>query len=99
MLSTVISAFTASIETPTSKILVPKLYKQLQEGPYAKEQYNACVREYESLLEHYIQLLVDRYRLSAYIIVIKGRQVFRPKLNADSNTIRFKARQVVQGFT
>lgn len=37
MPSTVISAFTALIETPTSKILVPKLYKQLQEGPYAKE--------------------------------------------------------------
>lgn len=99
MPNTVISAFTAVIETPTSEILVPKLYKQLQEGPYAKQQYNACVREYESLLEHYTQLLVDKHGLSAHIIVIKGRQVFRPKPNADSNTIRFKARQVVQGFT
>lgn len=99
MLSTIISTFIALIKTPASKILVLKLYKQLQEGPYAKEQYNACVREYESLLEYYTQLLVDRHRLSTYITVIKGRQVFRPKLNADSNTIRFKARQVVQGFT
>lgn len=99
MPNTVISAFTAVIETPTSEILVPKLYKQSQEGPYAKQQYNACVREYESLLEYYTQLLVDKHGLSTYITVIKGRQVFRPKPNADSNTIRFKARQVVQGFT
>lgn len=36
MLNTVVSAFTALIKTPTSEILVLKLYKQLQEGPYAK---------------------------------------------------------------
>lgn len=95
MLNTVISIFTAAIDTPTSEILVLKSYKQLQEGPYAKQQYNAYVREYESLLKYYTQLLVDKYSLSAYITIIKGRQVFRPKLNADSNTIRFKARQVV----
>lgn len=99
MPNTVISAFIAAIETPTSEILVPKLYKQLQEGPYAKQQHNAYVREYESLLKHYTQLLVDKYGFSVYITVIKGRQVFRPKPNANSNTIRFKARQVVQGFT
>lgn len=95
MPNTIISAFIVSIKTPASEILVLKLYKQLQEGPYAKQQYNAYVRKYKSLLEHYIQLLVDKYGLSIYIIVIKGRQVFRPKPNANSDTIRFKARQVV----
>lgn len=95
MLNTVISTFIVAIDTPASEILVPKSYKQLQEGPYAKQQHNTYVREYESLLKHYIQLLVDKHSLSAYITIIKGRQVFRPKPNADSNTIRFKARQVV----
>lgn len=37
MPNTVISAFTAAIETPTSEIPVPKSYKQSQEGPYAKQ--------------------------------------------------------------
>lgn len=99
MPNTVISAFIVLIETPASEIPVPKLYKQSQEGPYAKQQHNACVRKYESLLEHYTQLLVDKHGLSVHITVIKGRQVFRPKPNANSDTICFKARQVVQGFT
>lgn len=99
MPNTVISAFTASIETPASEIPVPKSYKQSQEGPYAKQWHDACVREYESLLEHHTWLLVDKHGLSAHITVIKGRWVFRPKPNADGDTTRFKARWVVQGFT
>lgn len=37
MLNIVISAFTAVVKTLSSEILELKLYKQLQEGPYAKQ--------------------------------------------------------------
>jgi hypothetical protein len=90
-------AFAAAVDfTTTTTAKTPQSYAESQQLLEAKQWYQACREELDSLTEN------DTWQVTAMPVgatLIKGRWVFKIKFDVNGKPERFKARWVVRGFT
>lgn len=92
-----IKAFTASVTANDAvDIIILKSYKELQLTIQRDKQRAATYREFRMYIKNRTQRNVLRYALYK---VLRRRQVFSIKRDANRKVSRFKARQVVRRFS
>lgn len=92
-----VKAFTASVTANDAiDIIILKSYKELQLTAQRDEQRAAVYREFRIHIKNRTQRDMLRYALYK---VLRRRQVFSVKRDANRKISRFKARQVVRGFS
>jgi hypothetical protein len=83
-------AFAAAVDfTTATAVKTPQSYAESQQLPEAKQWYQACKEELDSLAEN------DTWQVTAIpvgAILIKGRWVFKIKFDVNGKPERFKAR-------
>lgn len=89
-------AFTIAVISNEPGIVILKSLKELQQLPEVKQQLAAVYVEFRIYIKNYTQR--NRLRGEAGR-VLRGRQVFTVKRGPNRTFSRFKARQVVRGFT
>jgi hypothetical protein len=87
-------AFTAAIET--SEVKTPKSFTEATSSPQAKNWLKACPTEVDSLRKNKAWKLV---KLPGGATTVKGKWVFKIKLDKNGGIARYKARWVARGFT
>jgi hypothetical protein len=87
-------AFTAAIETSEVKTL--KSFTEATSSPQAKYWLKACQTEVDSLCKNKAWEL---FKLPEDATTVKGKWVFKVKLDKNSGIARYKARWVARDFT
>jgi hypothetical protein len=87
-------AFTAVIET--SEVKAPKSFTEATSSPQAKHWLKACQTEVDSLRKNKAWELV---KLPEGATTVKGKWVFKLKLDENGGITRYKARWAARGFT
>lgn len=92
-----VKAFTALVTANDAvDIIILKSYKELQLTVQRDEQRAAAYREFRIYIKNRTQRDMLRYALYK---ILRRRQVFSVKRDANRKVSRFKARQVVRGFS
>lgn len=97
MLRATVKALTTAVTAnELADIVIPKSFKELQTIVEAKQQLKATYREIRIYIKNRTQRDILRYTLYK---VLRSRWVFLLKRDSNSKLSRFKARQVVRGFS